>query len=287
MKLSNDHAEIFIPDGKAVEQALIQTTDLCIAAHQDDIEIMSYGAIAGCYGQLDKHFTGVVMTDGGGSARSGVYANYSNEDMKAIRAIEQKNAALIGRYSAQVLLAFKSGEVKDPTNRAVIDDIKTLIMLTQPETIYTHNLADKHDTHVAVVMHVIRALRELPLDKRPKKVVSMEVWRALDWLCDEDKDVYNTGAYPNISAALVGVFDSQVSGGKRYDLAAIGRRLANATFFESHSVDDFESASFGLDITDLINSDSSPVEFINTYIDKFKSDVNRRIASFSNAEERS
>ena len=287
MKLSNNRAEIFIPEGKVEAQALMQTTDLCIAAHQDDIEIMSYGAIAGCYGQADKHFTGVVMTDGGGSARSGVYANYSDDDMKAIRAIEQKNAALIGRYSAQVLLSFKSSEVKDPTNRAVIDDIKALILHTQPEAIYTHNLADKHDTHVAVVMHVIRALRELPLDKRPKKVVSMEVWRSLDWLCDEDKTVYDTGAYPNISSALVGIFDSQVSGGKRYDLATIGRRLANATFFESHAVDDFASASFGLDITDLVNSGMSPAEFINTYIDKFRTDVNQRIVALSSAEEKS
>ena len=281
MKLSNSHTEIFIPDGGEVQQALMQTTDLCIAAHQDDIEIMAYGAIASCYGKPDKHFTGVVVTDGGGSPRSGVYADYTDDDMKAIRVVEQKNAALIGRYSAQVLLSFQSSVVKDPANRAVIDDIKALILHTQPETVYTHNLADKHDTHVAVVMHVIRALRELPLDKRPKKVISMEVWRTLDWLCDEDKVVQDTGLYPHISSALVGVFDSQVSGGKRYDLAAIGRRLANATFFASHAVDDFESMSVGLDITGLVNSEMHPAEFINIYIDKFKDEVIKRIAVFS------
>jgi len=271
-------AEIFIPNG---EGNLAQTTDLCIAAHQDDIEIMAYGAISQCYGAADKHFTGVVTTDGGGSPRSGVYGNYSDEEMKAVRAIEQKTAATIGRYNAQVLLWHKSSEVKDPTSRAVIDDFKQLILDCAPDTLYTHNLADKHDTHVAVAMHVIRALRELPVEKRPKKIVSLEVWRSLDWLCDEDKVVYDTAAFSNVASALLGVFDSQVSGGKRYDLATIGRRLANATFFASHSVDNYESAAFGLDITDLVNSDASPADFISAYINKFKDEVVNRIAAFS------
>ena len=41
----------------------------------------------------------------------------------------------------------------------------------------------------------------------------------------------------NLAAAMNGVFDSQIAGGKRYDLATIGRRAANATFFESHATD--------------------------------------------------
>ena len=284
MKLSNVAAEIFIP-GKDVKedvkQALERTTELCIGAHQDDIEIMSYGAISNCYGQAHKHFTGVVVTDGAGSPRSGVYADYTDDDMKAIRVLEQKNAATIGRYSAQIFLSFKSGDVKDPTNRAVIEEIKEIILTCTPETLYTHNLADKHDTHVAVAMHVIRALRELPAEKRPKKMISMEVWRALDWLCDEDKFVQDTAAYPNIASAVLGVFDSQVSGGKRYDLAALGRRVANATFLASHSVDEYESASLGLDITDLVNSDTSPTDFILTYVEKFKDEITKRISAFS------
>lgn len=270
--------EIFFPGEKG---NLEQTTDLCIAAHQDDIEIMAYGAIAECYGVTDRHFTGVVVTDGSGSPRSGVYGDYSDEEMKTVRAIEQKTAASIGRYNAQVLLWHKSGEVKDPTNRAVIDNFKRLILECKPDTLYTHNLADKHDTHVAVVMHVIRALRELPVENRPKKVISLEVWRSLDWLCDEDKVVQDTAIYPNLASSLVGVFDSQVSGGKRYDLATLGRRLANATFFASHSVDNFESASYGLDITEFVNSNANPAEFITSYIKKFNEEVVTRISMFS------
>jgi len=240
---------------------------------------MAYGPISTCYGNPDKHFTGVVVTDGGGSPRIGVYANYSDDDMKRVRVDEQKTAAIIGRYLAQVFLAHKSGDVKDPTNRAIVEEIKSLILDCAPENLYTHNLADKHDTHVAVCMHVIRALREIPPEKRPKKIVTMEVWRGLDWLCDEDKVVHDTGAYPNVASALVGIYDSQVSGGKRYDLATQGRRLANATFFASHAVDDYEGIAFGLDITELVNSDADPVEFIAMYIDKFKADVLKRVSA--------
>ena len=36
-------------------------------------------------------------------------------------------------------------------------------------------------------------------------------------------------------AALIGVFDSQIAGGKRHDLAVLGRRRANATYNASHA----------------------------------------------------
>jgi len=278
---TNKNAEIFAPGYDNPNEALPKTTDLCIGAHQDDIECMAYGPISSCYGNPDKHFTGIVVTDGGGSPRSGVYADFSDEDMKKIRIAEQKTAAQIGRYLAQIFLSYKSGDVKDPSNSNLTKELKALILSASPETLYTHNLADKHDTHVAVCLHVIKALREIPLEKRPKKIVTMEVWRSLDWLCDEDKVVHDTGAYPNVSSALIGVYDSQISGGKRYDLAIQGRRVANATLFASHAVDDCQSIEFGLDITELVNSNKDPVEFICMYIDRFKNDVVKRIGTLS------
>jgi LmbE family N-acetylglucosaminyl deacetylase len=258
----------------------MKITDICIAAHHDDIEIMAYAPISACYSSDKKNFAGVVVTDGGGSPRSGRYENFSDEEMKAIRVIEQKNAASIGRYAEIIFLSHKSADVKNSKNREVVEDIKKIILNHAPKNLYTHNLADKHDTHVAVAMHVIRALRELPFEVRPEKIISMEVWRSLDWLCDEDKIVCDTSAYPNISTALLSVFDSQISGGKRYDLAAQGRRVANATFFASHDTDRLTSASFGLDITALVNSDASPTDFIATYINKFKEDVINRAEAF-------
>jgi len=273
--------ELYIPDGMGAEQALARTTDLCIAAHQDDIEIMAYAPIIQCYGKADRHFTGVCVTDGAGSPRSGVYADYTDEDMKTVRAQEQKQAASVGKYAAQYLLAKPSSEVKDANNAALVNELREIILACQPDVIYTHNLADKHDTHVAVALQVIRALRGIPADKRPKKVIAMEVWRSLDWLCDDEKIACDTSAHPNVAAALLGVYDSQITGGKRYDLATIGRRLANATFFASHDVDDTDSLAFGLDMTALIDSNADPVAFIQGYIDQFAQDVRERIGKLS------
>lgn len=278
MKLNKQHAQIFVPDNSSVETALARTTALCITAHQDDIEIMAFGPIVECFAKDDKWFTGVVVTDGAGSPRSGVYEKFTDEEMKTVRAQEQKTAAGIGQYAAQVLMAYKSSEVKDPHNEELVKELAELIKQCKPTAIYTHNLADKHDTHVAVALRVISAVRSLPIEDRPQKVYSLEVWRGLDWLCDEDKSVFDTSAHTNLAAALLGVHDSQIAGGKRYDLATLGRRNANATFFASHDVDASDSVTYGLDITDLVNDETlSPAKFIIGFIDRFKDEITTRI----------
>ncbi len=281
MNFYHETAQVYIPDGVAQEQALSRTTDLCIAAHQDDIEIMAFGPTAACYGKADRWFTGVVVTDGAGSPRTGVYADYTDEEMKEVRVVEQKNAAAVGGYAAQIFLSYPSGEIKNPKTLPAISDIASVIRACKPERVYIHNLADKHDTHVAVALRTVEALRSLAPAERPKKVYSMEVWRGLDWLCDEDKVCFDTSAHPSLAAALLGVFDSQIEGGKRYDLAAVGRRLANATFFASHDTDDCESLSYGLDVTDLVNSSEDYVAFISAYIQRFRDEVGDRIARLS------
>lgn len=282
MKFNNSEALVYIPDGTEEAKAIERTTDLCISAHQDDIEIMSYGAISDCFGRSDKWFTGLVVTNGAGSPRTGVYANYSDEDMKKVRIEEQKTAAKAGGYAAQFLLSYTSSDVKKKDNPVLVDELESIFEKCSPKVVYTHNLADKHDTHVATAVKVIEALRKMPKDKRPEKVYSLEVWRSLDWLCDEDKTVFDTSKYPNLAAAVLGVYDSQISGGKRYDAAAIGRRLANATFFASHDVDSVESVSYGLDITDLVNDESlNMCDFIVKYIDRFKDEIKNRVSKFT------
>src|SRR5665647_3611817 len=132
MKLNKKEAQIYIPDAIYENMALSRTTSLCIAAHQDDIEIMAYGAIVDCYDNVDKWFTGVVVTDGAGSPRSGIYEKYSDEDMKKIRIQEQKNASIIGKYAAQLLLSYPSKDVKDASNDAVINEPVSYTHLTLP-----------------------------------------------------------------------------------------------------------------------------------------------------------
>ncbi len=278
MKLNRNTATVFVPDGLPVEQALARTTHMAFGAHQDDLEIMAIDGILSCYQQNDRWFTGVVVTDGRGAPRSSLYGDYSDDQMWAVRNKEQRKAAVIGEYAAQVFLDYHSSEVKNGANVQPVEDIVELLRTAQPEIVYTHNLADKHDTHVGVALKVIQAIRKLPQPERPQKLYGCEVWRNLDWLADEDKIAFNVSTHENLQMALMGVFDSQVSGGKRYDLATMGRRQANATYHEPHAPDVATGLVFAMDLTPLIEDDKVDIQaYVRGFIDRFASNVYRRI----------
>lgn len=278
MKFSLNTAEVFIPDGVAEEQALGRTTHLCLAAHQDDIEIMAAQPILECFQQSDKWFTGVVVTDGRGSPRDSLYKDYTDDEMRAVRFHEQRKAAYVGEFSAQIMLDLPSATLKDASRQEPIEDFVEILRATKPNYVYTHNLADKHDTHIAVVLRVVEAIRRLDPAERPERLVGCEVWRSLDWMIDPDKVLMNTSAHENLQFALLGVFDSQIVGGKRYDLASMGRRRANATYFESHGVDATHGLSYAMDMTPLIADESlDPAVFVREFIHRFAQDVDTRI----------
>lgn len=270
---------IYIPDGLEEQAAVARTTHLAIAAHQDDIEFMAYAPIAECFGSSDKWFGAVVVTDGAGSPRSGIYADYTDEEMKKVRVVEQKKAAFLGEYSFLALLGHPSKEVK-AGERAIAEEIASLIQKARPKYLYTHNLADKHETHVATALRVIAALRLLKPEERPEKVFGCEVWRDLDWLPDDEKIYLDCGPHPNLMRALSAVFDSQIAGGKRYDLAAEGRRLANATFSASHACDTYSALNYAMDLTPLMDESADIADFITSAIDRFKEQVREGIRKF-------
>jgi LmbE family N-acetylglucosaminyl deacetylase len=277
-----DTAEIYIPDGQPEAAALSRTTHLCFSAHQDDMEIMAANPIIDCFQQKDKWFTGVVLTDGRGSPRNGLYEEYTDDEMRLVRFKEQRKSAYVGEFAAQIMLDFPSRMIKDVSCKEPVDDILAILRATKPKSVYTHNLADKHDTHVGVALRVIEALRKLDPAERPERVVGCEVWRALDWMVDSDKVTMDLSGHENLQFALLGVFDSQIVGGKRYDLASMGRRRANATYFESHGVDNTTGLSFGMDMTPLMNDDSvDPALFVDGFMQRFARDVQERISRMS------
>jgi LmbE family N-acetylglucosaminyl deacetylase len=166
--------------------------------------------------------------------------------------------------------------VKNPNETAVVDDLHQILRATQPDIVYLHNLADKHDTHIGVSLRAMAALRAV--ETKPKKVYGCEVWRDLDWMLDDDKQVLPVSARSNIAAALVGVFDSQVTGGKRYDLATAGRRLAHATYYASHGTDQENALSFAMDLTPLVEDPGlSIADYVVGFVDRFREDVARRL----------
>lgn len=287
MKFHCDSAEVFVPDGAAVEEALARTTHMAIAAHADDIEIMACEGILACFRRADRWFCGVVVTDGGGSPRGGPYEDYTDDAMRAARRAEQKKAAMVGEYGAQVLLDYSSAAVKDSSNRAPVEDLARLADLARPRVVYTHDLADRHETHVAVALRAIEALRSLPAERRPPRVYGCEVWRSLDWLADADRVALDCSDRENLQAALLGVFDSQIRGGKRYDLAALGRRRANATYYASHAVDAATGVVLAMDLTPLLREPALDVEgYVQERIERFAQEVGRRLARLGPAGER-
>ncbi len=279
MKFTQPNAQIFIPDGQPESEALGRTTHLAIGAHQDDLEILAIDGILQCFQRDDRWFTGVVVTDGRGSSRTGLYQHYSDDQMQTVRIKEQIKAAVVGEYAAQILLDYPSTAVKDSSNQQPIDDLTRLLQATRPQIVYTHNLADKHDTHIGVTLKVIEAIRQMPATDRPQKLYGCEVWRDLDWLLDVDKIAFDCSAQENLQMALVGVFDSQITGGKRYDLATMGRRRAHATYHASHQTDATTGLTFGMDLSPLIkNLTLDPLEYVEGFINNFADDIRARFA---------
>jgi LmbE family N-acetylglucosaminyl deacetylase len=271
-------ADVFVPDGSSVDVALARTTHLAIAAHADDLEFFAWPGIDACFGRADQWFTGVIVTDGAGSPRSGHYADHTDAQMVEARRAEQRAAAVIGEYSVIVQLAHPSAVIKDPANRTPVEELAHLLLRMHPQVVYLHNPADRHDTHVAVFLRSLDALRALPTAKRPPRVYGCEGWRDLDWLVGADKVGLPAGGRPHLQAALAGVFDSQIAGGKRYDLAVQGRRLAHATFQESHATDCETGLTLAMDLTPLVRDDSiDPVAYAVGYAERLAADVRARL----------
>jgi len=284
MKLTLPTAECYIPDATPEQEALARTTHMAVGAHQDDLEIMAYDGILSCFQQADRWFTGVVVTSGSGSARTGIYGDYTDEDMMAVRKKEQKKAAVVGEYAAQFLLGYGSSAIKEPANQQPVEDLVAILDAARPEVVYTHNLADKHDTHVGVALKLIAAIRQLPAEARPKKLYGCEVWRDLDWMIDEDKVAFDVSGHENLQAALLGIFDSQIAGGKRYDLATLGRRRAHATYHASHGVDETTGTTFAMDLTPLIaDTAKAPVEVVREHIQRFSQEIEARFQKLGQA----
>jgi LmbE family N-acetylglucosaminyl deacetylase len=282
MQLHNPGAQLFVPDGSDPAAALARTTQIAFMAHQDDIGIGAMWGVLQCFGRNDAWFTGVTVTNGAGSPRDDLYADYTDDQMQAVRAIEEKRASFVGDYSACLLLDYPSSAVKDAGNPDVVAELTAILQATRPEIVYTHNLADKHDTHVAVTLRAIAALRALPAEARPKAVYGCEVWRDLDWMTDEDKVLMDCTAHENLAAAIMGAYDSQICGGKRYDLATAGRRKAHATYHASHGVDESQSLNFGMDLTPLLNDPNlTPADLLQTYITRFTDEVMARVGKMS------
>ncbi|MGA8040668.1 MAG: PIG-L family deacetylase [Acidimicrobiia bacterium] len=276
IELRNVGARWFVPDGAEPDLALERTTHMGLGAHPDDLPLIALHGIDECFDADDRWFLGVTVTDGAGSPRSGRYIDHTDAEMARVRAEEEEKAARLGGYGAAVLLGYRSFEVKT-RHDSLVGDLITLLEAARPRVVYTHNLADRHDTHVGVTLAAIDALRAMPRPSRPESLFGVEVWGDLDWLAGDDKVVFDLSGREGLATRLVGVYDSQLSGGKRYDRGIAGRWMAHATFSESHHVDRASALSYAMDLTPLVEGEIDPVDYIDRHVDRLRTDLVARI----------
>ena len=248
-------------------------THLGVFAHADDTEDAAYHGILECFNSDEKNFMAVIVTDGGGCPRENEYKTTTREEMIEIRKLEQEGAAKIGRYAGLVQLGLTSDSVKDKNNTDVVKRLTKILAETKPETVYTHNLADKHPTHVAVALRLITAIRNLQQKDRPKRLLGCEGWRGLGWLDEGDKVILDVGGNDALAEQLLGAFPSQQA---FFNLAGgtIARRIANASSLTTHSAQTTYQCTFAMDLTPLILDDTLDIKkFVKAHLDKFSDSV--------------
>ena len=278
LRLHLPTATTYVPDDESLPQAIARTTHLGIGAHQDDLEFMAYHGILACYDSTARWFGGVTCTNGVGSARGERFQHLSAHELGDLRKQEQNDAARIGRYSFMTQLDYPSAIVKQADDHRLREDLLQVLLAARPEVVYMHNLADKHDTHIGVAIATIQALRDLPPESRPRTVYGCEGWRGLDWMDDAAKVVQDVSSHDSFAENLNRCFASQIVGGKRYDLAVMGRRRANATFLNAHQTDAMESACYAMDLTPLITDPQRDIAaFVTEHIRRFEEDVRARL----------
>jgi LmbE family N-acetylglucosaminyl deacetylase len=221
----------------------------------------------------------VIVTDGRGSPRTGAYAHLSDDEMRNTRLLEQKRAASQGNYAVMIWLDHASADVKRAACPPLRSDLSAILSSVRPRLVYTHNPADKHDTHVAVALHTVQALRASR--SSVERVLGCEVWRALDWLQAEDKVTLDVSRAEDRLMPLIGAFDSQIAGGKRYDLAAAGRKRANATFLDSTAIDRATAVEYAMDLTPLVRDPTLDItRWTMQLVERFAKDVEARLVAW-------
>ena len=262
--------------------------NLVIAAHKDDGEMIG---LKGIYDSLNSEGSCamIIFTDGGGCPKTGKYADLTYDEMVKLRTTEQKNASEIGRYNLLYLLEHKSSDIKRKSSSIVNELIYILRQFSGIDTLYIHNPFDNHPTHKAVAQIVIKALRDLKktYDIKnvvqeggvnylpPKQIIAVEVWGGLDWLPGKYKYIIDTSNAEDLADQLMSQFVSQ-NYVKKYDVASKSRRYANATFYESHNENIYDSFSYGLDLTNFVlNTNKEIKDLFNEIVKAFTKTIER------------
>lgn len=276
MKLKNPEANLYIPDGKDEDAALLRTTHMGIGAHPDDLEILAIHGIGQCYNSKSKWFTGVTVTEGGGKERI--------EKLAETRKKEQIAAAKMGKYGAQVQLYYSGPDIsgtEPPRYDDALSDLLYILSMAQPEVIYVHNIFDKHEAHGAIARLVLDALRQVPADRRPQHVYGCEVWGGLDWVAWDMKVSLEVSEYLSLQKKLLECHKSQLKGKHQYADAAPARSIGNATFGDGVDMENAKAILYALDLMPFVTDPDLTVKaFLDRYLFGFEYWQKKRIERY-------
>lgn len=277
MNFSQSSADFFAPAGADPLSALSSSTHLGIGAHADDLEILAFPGIATCFQHPKNRFSGVVVTNGAGAPRAGPFAQTTDAELIEIRKKEQRKAAELGHYASVIQLAHPSAALLQNDRSPIVADLVKILEIARPQVLYLHNPADRHPTHIAVLLACIEALQKLPSSAQPQEVYGCEVWGDLDWVPSSQIIHLSCAAPETLGPSLLRCFQSQVEGGKRYDRAAQGRRYAQATFANPTQPDSAQEVVLALDLRPLLQNKISPAKFLSPILDRFRAETLARL----------
>lgn len=250
-------------------EALKSGTHLAVVAHPDDIEILAGHAISQCYQNQNQHLVGVVVTDGAGAP----HGPDAPSNLAAQRLAEQKQAAELGEYATTLTLNYKSQDIKPGPCPELLSQLLTLLQTCQPQAIYTHSLFDRHSTHQAVALHLVKILRQLRFSGQ---VYGVEVWGSLEWLPELHR-VALPIERPQLIKKLIACHRSQTQG-KNYEDATLARMQANATFWQADQLDKTRHLLWAQDLSGLVNE--SPLhlsKYLEQIYDRSRMDLSQEM----------
>jgi LmbE family N-acetylglucosaminyl deacetylase len=268
-----ENARLWLRSGFDLGELLQKTTHLAVVAHQDDLEIGAFHGILQCYHQSDRCFGGVILTNGANPPKQGEYSGMSGEEMSLLRNKEQEKAAEIGNYGWVLQLNLSSGTLDDELGGRMGDWFKQWMSEMRVETLYSHHPLDQHPTHLASFRWLHRLIKGVA-EYQDLNWFGVEVWGKLEWLPLRFRVNLDVTEGDGLAQKLIQVFESQLAS-KRYDLAELGLRQANATYAQSHQVDHICALSYAADLSAFLSSEMTVEEWVDSVLAEKRREIKK------------
>jgi LmbE family N-acetylglucosaminyl deacetylase len=215
----------------------------------------------------------VILTNGANPPKQGQYSGMSGEEMSLMRNEEQERAAEIGGYGWVLQLNMPSASLDGELGVRLGDWFKSWMSQMQVETLYSHHPLDQHPTHLASFRWLHRFIKGMERHQN-LKWFGGEVWGKLEWLPLQYRVNLDVTEDQALAQKLIEVFKSQLAS-KRYDLAELGLRRANATYAQAHQVDQICSLSYAADLSAFLSSETTITEWVNRVLEEKRKEIEK------------